>query len=61
VNKPGLNMGETLPGLIVDNVEDTPYVTGMLAFEEGKGISLLVPFLNNTPQFESVKAWARAG
>lgn len=54
-------MGETVPGLIVDNVDGTPYVTGMLAFEEGKGISLLVPFLNNTPQFESVKGWARAG
>lgn len=54
-------MGDTVPGLIVDNVEGTPYVTGMLAFEELKGINLLIPFLNNTPQFASVKGWARAG
>ena len=54
-------MGDTVPGLVIDNVEGTPYVTGMLAFEELKGISLLVPFLNNTPQFASVKGWARDG
>ncbi|WP_458111197.1 hypothetical protein M1D88_12610 [Arthrobacter sp. R1-13] len=61
MNKNHFTMGDTLPGLIVDNVEDTPYVTGMLTFEELKGIDLLVPFLNNTPQFASVKGWVRDG
>ncbi|MGC7150908.1 hypothetical protein [Paenarthrobacter ureafaciens] len=54
-------MGDTVPGLVIDNVEDTPYVTGMLSFEELKGVSLLVPFINNTPQFSSVKGWVRGG
>lgn len=54
-------MGDSLPGLIIDNVEATPYLTGVLAFEELKGIHLSIPFLNNTPQFESVRGWARAG
>ncbi|KNH16262.1 hypothetical protein ACU18_13960 [Arthrobacter sp. ZBG10] len=59
--KQGFTMGDTVPGLIIDNVEDTPYVTGMLSFEELKGISLLVPFLNNTPQFAAVRGWVREG
>lgn len=54
-------MGDTVPGLVVDNVEGTPYITGMLSFEEFKGISLLVPFLNNVKQFGSVKEWSQNG
>jgi hypothetical protein len=61
MNKQGFTMGDTVPGLIVDNVEGTPYVTGMLTFEELKGINLLVPFLNNTAQFAPVKNWVREG
>lgn len=60
MNNPGFKMGDSLPVIIVDN-EDTPHLTGMLAFEQLKGISLSIPFLNNTPQFEAVRGWARAG
>lgn len=54
-------MGDTVPGLVIDNVEETPYVTGVLSFEELKGITLLVPFANNIAQFSAVKGWARDG
>lgn len=61
LNKQLFSMGDTVPGLVVDNVEDTPYVTGTLSFEELKGITLLVPFINHTPQFAAVREWAREG
>lgn len=61
MNKPGFKMGDTVPGLIVDNVEGTPYVTGLLAFEELKGVTLTIPFLQQAPQFASVKGWVRDG
>ncbi|MFX1820959.1 hypothetical protein PV768_14280 [Pseudarthrobacter sp. CC4] len=61
MNNKRFTMGDTAPGLVIDNVEDTPYVTGMLSFGELKGVSLLVPFVNNTPQFAAVKGWVRDG
>lgn len=61
MNKQSFTMGDRLPGLIIDNVEGTPYLTGLLAFQELKGINLSIPFLSGVPQFESVRAWARAG
>ncbi len=54
-------MGDTLPGLVIDNVEETPFLAGMLSFEELTGITLLVPFVNNVPQFVAAKSWARNG
>lgn len=61
LKKQTLAMGDTIPGLVIDNVAETPYVTGMLSFEELKGVSLLVPFVNRIPQFAAVQGWTRDG
>ena len=59
----GFRVGDSLAGLIVDGVEETPYVAGTLSFEERRGIRLAIPFIDSySPnQFDAVSKWFREG
>lgn len=59
----GFSVGDSLAGLIVDGVDETPYVAGTLSYEERRGIRLAIPFIHSySPnQFDAVKKWFREG
>ncbi|MHA7263736.1 ApeA N-terminal domain 1-containing protein [Arthrobacter sp. TMN-37] len=53
----GFNQGDSLPGLLIDGIEESPWVTGVLTFEAVQGITLSIPFLRGSDQFSTVSGW----
>lgn len=54
-----INFGDSLSGLLIDGVEDTPYVGAALRLTRDKGVMLEVPYLSapDAAQFGHVQAW----
>lgn len=59
MEKKKLVLGESLTGLIVDGIADTPYVAGLLTYDT-RGVRVEVPYISEgVKQFESVSSWAK--
>lgn len=56
-----LEFDDSLSGLLLDGVQDTPYVGATLRFTGGSGMTVEVPYLSNraVAQFGHVQAWFR--
>jgi hypothetical protein len=54
-----IEFGDNLSGLLIDGVEETPYVGASLKLSLDKGVSVEVPYLSwhGDEQFSHVKAW----
>ncbi len=53
-----LQVGQSLPVLLVDGVDDTPHLAGTLSLEE-RGVTVTVPYVQGETQFEAVEGWFR--
>lgn len=51
--------GDTMSGLLIDGVVDTPYVSGVVSYDAKKGVRVVVPYKHDgeTEQFSSEREW----
>lgn len=55
-----LTMGDSLTGLLLDGVSDTPFVAGLLTYGPKHGVQMEVPFVSErSEQFATVSQWAK--
>lgn len=58
-----LSIGDSLAGVLVDGMEDTPFVVATLTYTETRGVRIEVPYIYRaqTEQFRSAETWFDTG
>lgn len=60
MGKKKLSMGDSLTGLLIDGVPNTPWVVGTLTYDSKHGVRVEAPFISDgVEQFSSVSEWAK--
>ncbi|MGW7519719.1 ApeA N-terminal domain 1-containing protein [Streptomyces sp. NPDC054796] len=58
-----LEFGDSLAGLLIDGVDETPFVVATLTYSEDRGVRIEVPYLHHseTGQFKVAENWFDSG